>query len=196
LIPPDFSYSQICFPSKDGTSVPMYLVGRRDVLKQRGNPTDHDFLRRYGRLHDAPSSVSSSPFLMERGCLFALPSIRGGSEFGVEWHNAAKRRNRQTAYDRFPVRRRVALQDRANRSRKAWYLWRLEFRPAGGRGFDATTRPVRRRGLHGPDARHAPLSPLRQRARLERGFGTVEDPDDFAVLAKYSPYHQVRDGVA
>jgi len=40
-------------------------------------------------------------FLMERGCLFALPNIRGGSEFGVEWHNAAKRRNRQTAYDDF-----------------------------------------------------------------------------------------------
>ena len=40
-------------------------------------------------------------FLAERGCLFALPSIRGGAEFGAEWHNAARRRNRQTAYDDF-----------------------------------------------------------------------------------------------
>ena len=40
-------------------------------------------------------------FLMEQGCLFALPNIRGGSEFGSEWHEAAKRRNRQVAYDDF-----------------------------------------------------------------------------------------------
>ncbi len=40
-------------------------------------------------------------FLMEQGCLFALPNIRGGSEFGAEWHEAAKRQNRQVAFDDF-----------------------------------------------------------------------------------------------
>ena len=96
----DYSYSQIWFMSKDGTRIPMYLVGRRDVLEKSGNPTIMTSYGGYGVSMTPQFSVFVA-FLMERGCLFALPNIRGGSEFGVEWHNAAKRRNRQTAYDDF-----------------------------------------------------------------------------------------------
>ena len=99
----DFSHSQIWFTSNDGTRIPMYLVGRHDVLKKAGNPTIMTSYGGYGVSMTPQFSVFVA-FLMERGCLFALPNIRGGSEFGVEWHNAAKRRNRQTAYDDFLVR--------------------------------------------------------------------------------------------
>src|SRR5258708_39863593 len=86
--------------SKDGTRIPMFLVGRRDVLKRSGSPTIMTSSGAYGLCMTPQFSVFVA-FLMERGCLFAFPNIRGGSEFGVEWHNAAKRRNRQTAYDDF-----------------------------------------------------------------------------------------------
>lgn len=94
------SHQQIWFMSKDGTQIPMYLVGRQDVLKKGGNPTIMTSYGGYGVSMTPRFSVFVA-FLMERGCLFALPNIRGGSEFGREWHNAAKRRNRQTAYDDF-----------------------------------------------------------------------------------------------
>src|SRR5260370_4962281 len=96
----DYSYSQAWYMSKDGTRIPMFLVGRWEGLKRGGNPTIMTSYGRHGVCMTPQLSVFVS-FLMERGCLFALPNIRGGSEFGVEWHNAAKRRNRQTAFDDF-----------------------------------------------------------------------------------------------
>src|SRR6202051_806219 len=86
--------------SKDGTKTPMYLVGVRNLLIGSGSPTIMTSYGGYG-VSMTPQFSIFVAFLMERGCLFALPNIRGGSEFGVEWHNAAKRRNRQMAYDDF-----------------------------------------------------------------------------------------------
>ena len=97
------------FSSKDGTSIPMTLTGRREGLRHGTHPTIMTSYGGYGVSMTPQFSVFVA-FLMERGCLFALPNIRGGSEFGVEWHKAAKRRNRQTAYRRFPVRRGMADQ--------------------------------------------------------------------------------------
>ncbi len=98
--PSDISHTEVSYTSRDGTKIPMYLVGRRDVLSGGCHPA---IMTSYGGF-----GVSMTPqfsvfvaFLVERGCLFALPNIRGGSEFGVKWHEAAKRRNRQTAYDDF-----------------------------------------------------------------------------------------------
>ena len=69
----------------------MFLAGRRDVLEGGPHPTIMTSYGGYGVPMTPQFSVFVA-FLMERGCLFALPNIRGGSEFGVEWHNAAKRR--------------------------------------------------------------------------------------------------------
>ena len=67
----------------------MFLAGRRDVLRKSGNPTIMTSYGGYGVSMTPQFSVFVA-FLIERGCLFALPNIRGGSEFGVEWHEAAK----------------------------------------------------------------------------------------------------------
>ena len=96
----DYGHLRVWYPSKDGTQVPMFLMGRRDVLTTGQHPT---IMTSYGGhgISVTPQFSVFVAFLAERGCLFALPSIRGGSEFGVQWHNAAKRRNRQTAFDDF-----------------------------------------------------------------------------------------------
>jgi prolyl oligopeptidase len=96
----NYGHTQIRYASKDGTSIPMFLVGRRDILAKGHNPTIMTSYGGYGVSMTPQFSVFVA-FLMERGCLFALPNIRGGSEFGAEWHEAAKRRSRQTAYDDF-----------------------------------------------------------------------------------------------
>src|SRR5260370_25773889 len=96
----NYSHSQVWYTSKDGTRIPMFLMGRRDVLAGGSHPTIMTSYGGYGVSMTPQFSVFVA-FLVEHGCLFALPNIRGGSEFGSEWHNTAKRRNRQTAYDDF-----------------------------------------------------------------------------------------------
>src|SRR5260370_29943141 len=87
-----YIYSHIWFMSKDGMRIPMYLVGRRDVLKNSGNPT---IMTSYGgyRVSMTPQFSVFAAFLILRECLFALPHIRGGLQFYVEWHNTPKVRN-------------------------------------------------------------------------------------------------------
>jgi prolyl oligopeptidase len=191
----NFSHSQIWFMSKDGTRVPMYLVGRRDVLKRSGNPT---IMTSYGG-----HGVSMTPqfsifvaFLMERGCLFALPNIRGGSEFGVEWHNAAKRRNRQTAYDDFLC----AAEWLVKTGRTA--PGKLAIFGGSNSGLLVGAALTQRPDLFGAVVCMVPMLDMLRYHLFDNAhvwkdeFGTVDDADDFAVLAKYSPYHRVRDGVA
>lgn len=133
-------------------------------------------------------------YLIERGCLFALPSIRGGSEFGAEWHSAAKRRHRQVAFHDFL---RAA----------EWLIETERTAPAmlaifGGSnsgllvGSAMTQRPDLFRAV-------VCMVPLLDMLRYhlfdgahlwKAEFGTADDPDDFAALMNYSPYHNVRQG--
>jgi len=74
----NYDHSQIWYMSKDGTRIPMYLVGRREVLERGANPTIMTSYGGYG-VSMTPQFSIFVAFLMERGCLFALPNIRGGS---------------------------------------------------------------------------------------------------------------------
>ena len=191
----EFDYSQIWFMSKDGTRIPMYIVGRRDVLKKSGNPTIMTSYGGYG-VSMTPQFSIFVAFLMERGCLFALPNIRGGSEFGVEWHNAAKRRNRQTAFDDFLCAAEWLLKTGRTAPGK------LGIFGGSNSGLLVGAALTQRPDLFGAVVCMVPMLDMLRYHLFDNAhvwkeeFGTVEDPDDFAVLAKYSPYHQVRDGVA
>jgi prolyl oligopeptidase len=190
-----FGYIQVWYSSKDGTQVPMFLVGRHDVLEGGCHPAIMTSYGGFGISMTPQFSVFVS-FLLERGCLFALPRIRGGSEFGAEWHKAARRRNRQVAYDDFLSGTEWLVQSGRARADKLAIF--------GGSnsgllvGAAMTQRPEFFRAVV---CMVPMLDMLRyhlfDNAHLWRDeFGTAEDPADFAVLAKYSPYHQVREGVA
>jgi prolyl oligopeptidase len=191
----DFSHSQIWFMSKDGTRIPMYLVGRRDVLKISGNPTIMTSYGGYG-VSMTPQFSIFAAFLMERGCLFALPNIRGGSEFGAEWHNAAKRRNRQTAYDDFLSAAEWLLKTGRTAPGK------LAIFGGSNSGLLVGAALTQRPDLFGAAVCMVPMLDMLRYHLFDNAqawkdeFGTAEDPDDFAALAKYSPYHRVRDRTA
>lgn len=190
-----YEHTEVRYASKDGTEIPMFIVGRRDVLKRSGNPT---IMTSYGGF-----GVSMTPqfsifvaFLMERGCLFALPNIRGGSEFGDAWHNAAKRRNRQTAYDDFLCAAEWLL--KTGRTAPG----RLGIFGGSNSGLLMGAALTQRPDLFGAVVCMVPMLDMLRYHLFDNAhvwkeeFGTVEDPDDFVALVKYSPYHQVRDGVA
>jgi prolyl oligopeptidase len=195
LDPARYGHSQVWYTSKDGTTIPMYLAGRLDVLAGSGNPT---IMTSYGG-----HGVSMTPqfsvfvaFLMERGCLFALPNIRGGSEFGVAWHEAAKRRNRQTGYDDFLS----AAEWLINTGRTA--PRRLAIFGGSNSGLLVGAALTQRPNLFRAVVCLVPLLDMLRYHLFDDAYlwtkelGTAEDPEDFSALAKYSPYHQVHQGTA
>jgi len=191
----NYSHSQIWFTSKDGTRIPMYLVGNRDALQNGDSPTIMTSYGGYG-VSMTPQFSTFVAFLMERGCLFALPNIRGGSEFGVEWHNSAKRHNRQTAYDDFLCAAEWLIKTGRTHPRKLAIFGGSNSRLLVGAAM--TQRPDLFRAVV---CMVPMLDMLRyhlfDNAHVWRDeFGTSDDPEDFAALAKYSPYHQVQQGVA
>jgi prolyl oligopeptidase len=95
-----FRHIQVRFPSKDGTQIPMFLVGRPKALELGIHPTIMTSYGGYG-IPVTPQFSVFVAFLIEHGCVFALPNIRGGSEFGADWHRAATRHRRQVAFDDF-----------------------------------------------------------------------------------------------
>jgi prolyl oligopeptidase len=191
----EFDHTQIWFAAKDGVRIPMFLVGRRDVLESGSHPTIMTSYGGYGVSMTPQFSVFVA-FLMERGCLFALPNIRGGSEFGAEWHDAAKRRNRQVAFDDFLSAAEWLIgTGRAKRRKLAIF---------GGSnsgllvGAAMTQRPDLFRAV-------VCLVPILDMLRYHlfdnahvwaEEFGTADDPQDFAALFRYSPYHNVRERTA
>ena len=82
----NYTHRRVWYTSKDGTSIPMFLMGRRDVLESGTHPAIMTSYGGFGGSMTPQFSVFVA-FLVEHGCLFALPNIRGGSEFGAEWHN-------------------------------------------------------------------------------------------------------------
>jgi prolyl oligopeptidase len=193
--PGDYSHARISYPSKDGTRVPMYLVGRRDVLERSSNPTIMTSYGGYG-LSMTPQFSVFVAFLMEHGCLFALPNIRGGSEFGLEWHNAARRRNRQTAYDDFLSAAKWLIQTGRTAAR------RLGIFGGSNSALLAGAALTQRPDLFAAVVCIAPMLDMLRYHLFDNAqvwkdeFGTVDDADDFIALAKYSPYHQVRQGAS
>jgi len=193
--PSKYTYTQNSYPAKDGTEIPIFLVGRPDVLEGGRHPAIMTSYGGYGVSMTPQFSVFVT-FLVERGCLFALPSIRGGSEFGREWHDAAKRRNRHVAFEDFlsaadwlvttgrTQPKRLAIFGGSNSGLLVGAA--LTQRPDLFRAVVCLVPSLDMLRYHLFDSAYAG----------KEEFGTADDPDDFAALRGYSPYHAVREGIS
>jgi prolyl oligopeptidase len=190
-----YTHTKISYASKDGAQIPMFLYGRRDVLEDGCHPA---IMTSYGGFGVAmtPRFSVFVAFLVERGCLFALPGIRGGSEFGADWHAAARRRNRQVAYDDFLGAAEWLIASSRTRAD------RLAIFGGSNSGLLVGAAVTQRPDLFRVVVCMVPMLDMLRYHLFDNAhvwqdeYGTADDPDDFAALARYSPYHQVRDGVA
>jgi prolyl oligopeptidase len=195
MIPADISQEKVTFAAGDGASIPMFLVGRRNVLAGGPHPTVMTSYGGFGVATTARFSVLAMA-LMERGCLLALPNIRGGSEFGEAWHAAAKGRNRKVAFDDFLRAAEWLVETRRAEPE------RLAIFGASHGGLLVGVALTERPNLFCAAISMVPvLDMLRYHLfdgaiRWKEEFGTAEDPDDFLALYRYSPYHRVSHGVA
>jgi prolyl oligopeptidase len=177
--------------SKDGTHVPYFLVGPKGMKLDGTNPT---LLYGYGGFE-----ISLTPSYWDtigigwlaRGGVFALANIRGGGEFGPEWHQAAIREKRQNAYDDF-----IAVsEDLINRKITSPAHLGIMGGSNGGllMGVMLTQRP----DLFGAVDCQSPLLDMRLYTKLLAGaswiaeYGDPDVPSDWAFMSRYSPYQNV-----
>jgi len=190
-----FSHTQVWFTSRDGTRIPMFLVGRLDVLESGTHPAIMTSYGGYG-IPMTPQFSVFVAYLIERDCLFALPNVRGGSEFGVNWHNAAKRHNRQVAFDDFICAAEWLVETGRTQPQ------RLAIFGGSNSGLLVGAVMTQRPDLFRAVVCMVPILDMLRYHLFndahvwKEEFGTADDPGDFAALLRYSPYHQVHEGVS
>ncbi len=98
--PSEYITEQVFYPSKDGTKVPMFIVRKKGVTMNVTNPT---LLYAYGgfNISLSPSFSTSRMMLLEQGGVYAQPSLRGGGEFGEDWHKAGMKEKKQNVFNDF-----------------------------------------------------------------------------------------------
>ena len=184
---------QVCFNAKDGTPIPMFLVARREIVEGGRHPAIMTSYGGYG-ISMTPQFSVFVAFLLEHGCLFALPNIRGGSEFGAEWHSAAKRQKRQVAFDDFLSAAEWLIETGRTEPRK------LAIFGGSNSGLLVGAAMTQRPELFRAVVCLVPMLDMLRYHLFDNAhvwkdeFGTADDPDDFAALLDFSPYHRVRDG--
>lgn len=194
-----FQVEQHFADSADGTRVPYFQVSSNSVELNGANPT-HIFAYGGFRISLTPSYSGSYEQLsgaygklwLERGGVFVLANIRGGGEFGPDWHSAALLKNRHKAYEDFEA---VASDLIRRRVTSAGHLG-IEGRSNGGLLVSATM--ARRPDLYGAVICGVPLADMKRYHKLLAGaswmaeYGDPDDPDMWEYIRTYSPYQNVK----
>ena len=98
--PDDYVTEQVFYPSKDGTKIPMFMVHKKGMKMDGNNPT---YLYAYGGFNISlnPSFSATQIVFLENGGIYAMPNLRGGGEYGEEWHKAGMLEKKQNVFDDF-----------------------------------------------------------------------------------------------
>jgi prolyl oligopeptidase len=191
--PERFEVRQASVTSRDGTSVTMFLVHRKGVQRDGNNPV---YLTGYGGFNISMTPAFSRSLLLwlESGGVVAIPNLRGGGEYGEEWHQSGILGKKQNSFDDFIAAAEWLIAER--------YTSPARLAAAGGSnggllmGAVLTQRPELFRAI-------VVQVPLLDMLRYHRfliarlwipEYGSADDPEQYAWLRAYSPYHHVRSG--
>lgn len=192
--PEDYETVQVFFTSKDGTRVPMFITHRRGLAKDGQNPT---LLYGYGGFNASETPSFSVPRLvwLELGGVFAHANLRGGGEYGEEWHKAGTKLRKQNVFDDFIAAAEYLVSEGYTSPEKL----AVQGGSNGGLlvGAVITQRPelfgaaLPAVGVLDMLRYHVPSLNARQ---WSSDYGLSENEDEFRALLGYSPYHNVREG--
>ena len=189
--PDEFESKQVWYPSKDGTQIPMFIVHQRGLELDGMRPT---YLYAYGGFNISltPSFSPSLLLLLENGGVYAMPNLRGGGEFGEDWHEAGMLLKKQNVFDDFIAAGEFLIEQ--------GYTQPERLAIAGGSnggllvGATMTQRPDLARVAF-------PAVGVMDMIRYHRftiGWGWIPEygcadssKTDFLNLAGYSPYHNL-----
>ncbi len=185
--------TQQWFTSKDGTKVPMFVAHRADRKLDGSLPT---LLYGYGgfTVSLTPSFSATYAWWIEHGGAVAIVNLRGGAEFGEDWHRAGMLDKKQNVFDDFISAAEWLIANKYTRPE------RLAIYGGSNGGLLVGAAMTQRPELYGAVVCAVPLLDM-VRFHLFKvarywtpEYGSAEDPAQFAYIYKYSPYHRVKDG--
>ena len=190
--PDDYMVAQEWFRSKDGTKIPVFIVYKKGLEKTGINPT---ILYGYGGFGNSETPAFNRGFIpwFERGGVFAVANIRGGGEFGDDWHKSAIKDRKQNSYDDFIAAAQYLIDAKYTRSEHLGIL--------GGSngGLLVSAVAIQRPDLFKAVCSRVPLTdmvrfPLFGMAiRWINEYGNPEIKEELEQILTWSPYHNVHE---
>jgi prolyl oligopeptidase len=179
--------------SKDGTKVPLTIVKRKGTRLNGNNPTLLTGYGGYG-ISTRPFFLESRRVWIERGGVLAMAGLRGGGEYGEDWHEAGKLTRKQNVFDDFAACARWLIDNKYTRSS------RLAVQGGSNGGLLMGAFFTQHPGLARAVVASVAIFDMLRFEQQPNGefntteFGSVKDKAQFQALRAYSPYHQVKDG--
>jgi prolyl oligopeptidase len=191
--PSAYDVKQVWFSSKDGTKVPMFVFHKKGLELNGKNPT---LLTGYGGFNISltPSFSAARYLWLEHGGVFAVANLRGGAEFGEDWHRAGMLDRKQNVFDDFIAAAEFLISDKiTDKDHLA-----IQGGSNGGllMGAALTERPDLFRAV----VCQVPLLDMLRYQHFQIAklwipeYGSADDPKQFEWLYAYSPYHHVKPG--
>jgi prolyl oligopeptidase len=191
--PADYTVSQVFYPSKDGSKVPMFVAHRKDVDVSKPHPT---LLYAYGgfNISSTPGFSVSRLVWMEMGGVFAMANIRGGGEYGAAWHDGGRLLNKQNVFDDF-IAAGEALIQRGTTSKG-----QLAIQGGSNGGLLVGAVTNQRPDLFAAALPAVGVMDMLRYANWTAGrywvddYGDMNKPEMFRYNLGFSPYHNVKGG--
>jgi prolyl oligopeptidase len=193
--PQRFRVDQVYFNSKDGTRIPMFLAHLGGMRRDGTNPA---LLYGYGGFNVAITPYFSVTNLvwMEMGGIHAVANIRGGGEYGKDWHEAGMKENRQNVFDDFIAAAEWLIETNYTSAPK------LAIHGESNGGLLVGACMTQRPELYGACIPEVGVLDMLRFHKFTIGwawasdYGTSDDPALFRVLRSYSPLHNIKPGTA
>ena len=190
--PAQYQVEQLWFNSKDGTRIPMFVVSKKGLVKNGRNPT---LLSGYGGFN-----VGRTPFfnrnvmllLLEQGGVYVDVQLRGGNEFGEEWHRTGMLDQKQNVFDDFAAAAEHLI------AQKYTDVEHLAIQGGSNGGLLMGAALTQRPELFRAVVCQVPLLDMLRYQRFQIAklwipeYGASDDPGQFKYLYAYSPYHHVK----
>ncbi len=191
--PADYETRQVFYQSKDGTKIPMFITAKKGIKLDENNPT---YLYGYGGFNVSltPSFSVSMLVWMEMGGVYAVPNLRGGGEYGQEWHQAGMKLNKQNVFDDFIGAAEWLIQNK--------YTQKDKLAIAGGSngGLLVGACMAQRPDLFAVTLPSVGVMDMLRFHKFTIGwawiseYGSPENKEEFTALHAYSPLHNLKSG--
>lgn len=189
-----FTTEQVFYTSKDGTKVPMFITRRKDMKLDGGNPC---YLYAYGgfQINQTPTFRPSAMMFVEQGGIYCVANLRGGSEYGEAWHKAGMLENKQNVFDDFIAAAEYLIAEKYTSSDK------LAIAGGSNGGLLVGACEVQRPDLYAVCLPAVGVMDMLRYHKFTIGwgwaveYGSSENEEQFDYIYKYSPLHNIREGV-